>query len=439
MNGWSILALVALMSTMTYTQEYARVCYVTNWAQYRPQPATFFPSQTDPTLCTHVNFAFANVSTSFQVVNTEWNDIIPGGLYDQTIALKERQPGLMVLIAIGGYTHGMWQINDMLSTPENRATFISSSIQFCRTWGFDGVDLDFQFPSGDQKFQFTSLLQEFRTAITNEAALTGKEPLLLTIDVGAQKMTIDKAYEVDLIHQYVDFINIMTYDYNGGWDSITGMNAPLYPRPDEFIVGDDFQNRSTRNLDWSATYWVQLGAPSRKLVLGLALYGRSFKLENLALTGVGAPAAGYGLPGTYTREAGFLSYYEICLAITQGATRVFHDVHLNPYAYRGDQWIGYDDEESLKYKVDYIKANAFAGWMAWNMDLDDFSGNLGCNAGPYPLLHAVNRFLADTSTFPTAGSTAAPPSSSLGPLPATSSFIPPAKRLARKSRNNVRN
>jgi chitinase len=255
MNGWSILALVALMSAVTYAQEYKRVCYVTNWGQYRPQPATFFPNQTDPTLCTHVNFAFAHISANHEVINTEWNDIIPGGLYEQTIALKLRQPGLKVLISIGGYNFGMWQITITISTPANRAAFINSAIEFCRTWGFDGVDLDFQFPGAadrgsppQDKYRFTDLLQEFRTAITNEAALTGKDPLLLTIDVGAQKTTIDNGYEVELIHQYVDYINIMTYDYNGAWDTITGMNAPLYPRADEFLVGSDGQNRSTRNV-----------------------------------------------------------------------------------------------------------------------------------------------------------------------------------------------
>nr|UBY12661.1 chitinase [Eisenia andrei] len=404
MNGWNFLALVALASAATYAQEYKRVCYITNWAQYRPAPASWFPNKTDPSLCSHVLFAFAIIDANNSVIHQEWNDDIPGGLYDQTIALKEREPNLKVLISIGGYNFGMWQVTIMMSTPGNRSAFINSAINFCRTRDFDGVDLDFQFPGSawrgsppEDKYRFTILLQEFRAAIASEAVSSGKDPLILTAAVGAQEITINAGYEVDLIHQYLDFINVMSYDFNGAWDVMTGLNAPLYARADEFGVEYDGSNRSTRNLDWAARYWAELGAPKEKLVLGLALYGRSFTLANVVENDVGDPISGPGWAGIYTGEAGFLSYYEVCSVINQGVTRVFHQEHQTPYIYRDDQWVGYDDEESLKLKVDYIKANGYSGWMTWNLDLDDFSGGLGCNAGPYPLLTAINNFLLNTS------------------------------------------
>lgn len=63
--------------------------------------------------------------------------------------------------------------------------------------------------------------------------------------------------------------------------------------------------------DYAVKYWINLGAPPHKLVLGLGLYGRSFTLSSSSNTIVGAPAAGAGIAGTYTGEAGLLASYEV--------------------------------------------------------------------------------------------------------------------------------
>ena len=64
-----------------FIAEYRRVCYVNNWSQYRPSAAAFFPEQTDPSLCTHMMFAYAVLQTNNTITSRESNDDVPGGLY----------------------------------------------------------------------------------------------------------------------------------------------------------------------------------------------------------------------------------------------------------------------------------------------------------------------------------------------------------------------
>lgn len=85
----------------------------------------------------------------------------------------------------------------------------------------------------------------------------------------------------------------------------------------------------------------------------MGTYGRAFKLKDASNNGLGAPKADWQKPpkGQFTREAGFLSYYEIC---KMGLTVVKDNAVKSPYGYKGQDWIGYDDQESLVHKVNTL-------------------------------------------------------------------------------------
>ena len=109
-------------------------------------------------------------------------------------------------------------------------------------------------------------------------------------------------------------------------------------------------------VPYALDYWINKGFPPNKIVLGFATYGRAFGLKDANNNGLGAPNGPKPSKGKYTREAGFLSYYEICNA---GYTVVKHKEVAAPYGYKNDQWVSFDDADSMKFKVQKeIKGNA---------------------------------------------------------------------------------
>jgi len=86
------ISLVVLLALCTIASaNYMRVCYHTNWAQYRPGRGKFLPEQIDPFLCTHVIYAFAKIGPEHKLRMYEWNDDI---MYPRTLALKQKKSGL---------------------------------------------------------------------------------------------------------------------------------------------------------------------------------------------------------------------------------------------------------------------------------------------------------------------------------------------------------
>jgi chitinase len=125
-------------------------------------------------------------------------------------------------------------------------------------------------------------------------------------------------------------------------DKKTGHNSPLY--------SSKYENEEERrlNVDWSIRLYYTLGVPLGKLIMGIPFYGRSFTLENERRNSFGASIKGDGEIGKETRERGFLSFgLEICKYLKyDNWTRVWSEEQKVPFAYKDNQWVGYDDEGS---------------------------------------------------------------------------------------------
>jgi chitinase len=287
----------------------------------------------------------------------DWNDestATTKGQYQRVIDLKKVNPQLKVLLAVGGWTFGSQVFSQMVNNPISRAIFTFSAINFLKSNGFDGLDLDWEFPaygtgsSPQDKYFFSVFVEEVKQAFIPHG-------LMLTASVAVNPKDVDAGYEVDRIARSLDFVTLMTYNYHGSWDSYTGFNAPLYARPNE--SGQD----RLFNVDYGVNYWLNKGLPREKLIVGTSMYGRSFRLNSPLNNKPGDAAYSVGTQGQWTKDAGILSYYEICQKLAQGWKRGYSLEQRVPYADNGNEWIGYDDVQSIKEKADYINIKGLGG------------------------------------------------------------------------------
>lgn len=147
------------------------------------------------------------------------------------------------------------------------------------------------------------------------------------------------------------------------------------------------------NVDYTLQLLLREGVERAKVILGIPFYGQSFTLQEPGsrLIGEGFPTRGPGKPGEITRQPGMLAYYEICDRIKNFGWRRGIDgaQKSGPFATFNDQWVGYEDVDSVAIKAQYVIDNRFAGVAAWTVDLDDFTNR--CCLEPFPLLRSINR------------------------------------------------
>jgi chitinase len=343
---------------------------------------------------TAINYAFSNVSgdgrcvlgnpqadverfyTAEESVDHQADD--PQGLhgsFNQLRKLKEKHPHLKVLISIGGWT---WSdhFSDAARSTGSRKDFVQScrELYFQEYPGlFDGVDIDWEFPVNggiqegrpEDRRNFTLLLDELRQQLDEQGDRDGKR-YLLTIAAPAGPRVYANL-ELERIHPYLDWINLMTYDFHGVWDSVTNFNAPLYKSSGD--PASDPITRDQLNADAAVRAYLQAGIPSQKIVLGAPFYGRGWGGVPDREHGLYQPASG---PAPGGREPGAFAYTEIIEHYSPKYQRHWHPEAKVPWLYNPEAGVmlSYDDAESIKMKAEYAKEHHLGGMMFWEMSQD---------------------------------------------------------------------
>jgi chitinase len=356
---------------------YRTVGYFASWSIFE---RGYFVTDIPAEMLTHLNYAFAFISADGEIMLAdEWADTqypYPDDSRDQELLgnfhqlqlLKEAHPNLQTSIAIGGWT-GSANFSDAALTPESREKFARSVVEFMLRYGFDGADIDWEYPTGgglgtnirreEDPDNFVLLLEELRAQFDAQERLD-EHHYTLTIAAAASP-SINGRLDWDRLHPLLDWINVMTYDMSGEWSTVTGFNAPLYDsqeNPPESI-----------SIDTALNALLDLDVPPEKLVVGVPFYGRGWAEVLEDNDGLHQPFNGLPI-GTFS--PGTFDYSDLASNYLASYERHWHDVAQVPWLYNSetDIMITYDDPESIGLKAEYVREHGLGGIMFWEISQD---------------------------------------------------------------------
>lgn len=292
-----------------------------------------------------INIAFAHV------INGEcvWES---SDAADNMARLRAINPDLKFILSVGGWSAGGF--SEAASTEEGRAAFAMTATRLVDDYQLDGIDIDWEYPcismagikaSPDDKVNFTRYLQAIRDELDK---LEGGRKML-SIAAGGDAYFCRNT-EMDKVAKILDYVQVMTYDLRGGYTHATGHHTNLYtPRFDFYDI----------SVKTAVDAFVGAGVPKEKIIIGAAFYSRYWQWVPDVDSGYNQYAGTVGQGGQ--------SYDKLVDEYIGQANwqRHWDETAKAPWLFNGDSFISYDDPESLKYKVDYLKNEGLMGIMYW--------------------------------------------------------------------------
>ncbi|MHA7628272.1 glycosyl hydrolase family 18 protein [Corallococcus sp. M7] len=381
------------------------VGYFTAWGIYG---RNYQVSNVPASKLTHINYAFSNISPDGKCIlgdpfadidkgfgyPGEWDPGALRGNFRAFKELKKTNPNLKLLISIGGWSWSKY-FSQVAATAASRTAFVKSCVdlyvkgQFPGVTPangvgvFDGIDVDWEYPTGGglpdnisspaDKVNYTLLMQEFRTQLAAVTAQTGQS-YLLTIASGASPDLLSNKQETVKLAGILDWINVMSYDYHGAFESTVNFHSAL-----DRVTGDPGANDGFYT-DGSIARMLQLGVPASKIVVGVPFYGRGW--GNVPNVNNGLFQSGVPTKGTWddgqSGLTGVFDYKDLKANYERagsGYTKFFHPESKQAYVYSPTTkvWVAYDDVQSMNAKSDYILSKGLGGAMFWELSGDDGS------------------------------------------------------------------
>lgn len=377
-------------ATVVPGADYNLVTYYTSWSIYG---RGFQPSDIDAGQVTHINYAFADIcwkgmgsaakACRNDNVPLQQNYVFDGEMivgdpdadlsnFAALNAMKSAHPNLKLLVSVGGWSWSNF-FSDMAATEETRRAFANSVVQFLRAYGLDGLDIDWEYPveggeddnsrRPEDAHNFTLLVETVREALDAAGAEDGKY-YLQTIAAGQGDNFIVNANLAESA-QYLDSVNLMTYDYSGSWQKLAAHNAPLY-----YDTNDPSEAAERNNVYGAVRAELGGGVPGVKLVVGVPFYGKGW---------AGCPANGQyrtcdGATSFGTWENGSFDFSDLedHYADKNGYVRYWNEASKTAYLYNPDEkvFMTYNDRTSMMYVASFVQSLDLAGVMSWEISGD---------------------------------------------------------------------
>ncbi len=316
---------------------------------------------------THINYAFVNIRDGeaiFDTTKIDGKNLTPKDI-DALNSLKSKKPDLKIIVSVGGWS---WSggFSDAALTEESRLRFAKSCAVFIKKYNLDGIDLDWEYPNQigagniyrpEDVHNYTLMLKAVRGQLDSMAEMENKgKHYLLSIATGADEMYV-KNTELGEIHKYIDFLNIMTYDFYNGLHKATGHHSNYLPSEKPELD----KNSVVKAVDLC----LNAGFPTKKINMGIPFYGRIWKgvqADGKQVLFQKAETVGMGID--------YIDFYKNVNA--NGFIRYWDDVAKAPYLWNPKEktFISYEDEESIQYKTEYLKVKGLAGVMFWEYSAD---------------------------------------------------------------------
>ena len=309
------------------------VGYYPYWIQDEFQPQDF-----DLETFTHINHAFA-------WPNEQGGIEAPSGTFDASIADHIHNNNRKFLLSLGG-----WGTADgfaaATSTYELRSEFISNILDKFISYGYDGVDIDWEYPqTNEQKNNLSLFITEL------DSVLDEFDPEFLITMALPTSNWAGQWYDMNSLNQHVDYFNAMTYDIHGSWSSHAGHNSPLYQSPPGDVDG---------SVQTGINYLVNTrGLPENKINMGIPFWGKKYNASTIN--------------GYFTGSVTDLRYYDVVELINNGWLPQWDDIAKCPYLINTDssQIITYDNPLSIQYKCEFAQTRNLGGVMVWALGYDD--------------------------------------------------------------------
>ncbi|MFH8223503.1 glycosyl hydrolase family 18 protein [Streptomyces sp. NPDC018057] len=362
------------------TGDKVKLGYFTEWGIYgRNYNVKNLVTSGSASKITHINYAFGNVTggkcaigdsyadydkaftadQSVSGVADNWDQPLRGN-FNQLRQLKAKYPNIKVLYSFGGWT---WS-GGFSDAAKNPAAFAQSCYDLVHDprWSdvFDGIDIDWEYPNACGLTCDTSGPAALKNLVSALRAKFGKE--LVTAAVTADGSDGGKIDAADYAgaSQYLDWYNVMTYDFFGAWDA-KGPTAPHSPLTSYSGIPKDGFNTA----DAIAKFKAQ-GVPAKKLLLGIGFYGRGW--TGVTQDAPGGTATG-AAPGTY--EAGIEDYKVLKTSCPTTGT-----IAGTAYAHCGSNWWSYDTPATIKSKMAWANSQGLGGAFFWEFSGDTSNGEL---------------------------------------------------------------